>query len=112
MLCIRCPKGCPLDSPQCKLGEAFALQERTNPVRSVTSTVKTVFPDFKRVPVRTASPVPRGKVFEVCKLLHGVTLDKRLSIGEIVLENVLELGVDVIVTADMTEEGGPYEEIE
>jgi len=87
---------------QCPKGEAYALQEILSPMRTLTSTVRTVFPDFPMLPVRTSGDIPLGEVFAVMKRLRTVTVERRLCIGDVVIPSGWG-GVDVIATADMSE---------
>jgi CxxC motif-containing protein len=113
LICIMCPRGCPLvvsgEPPslivmghQCPKGEAYALQEITSPMRTLTSTVRTVFPDFPMLPVRTSGDIPLSEVFAVMRRLRTVTVERRLGIGDVVIPSGWD-GVDVIATADMNE---------
>jgi CxxC motif-containing protein len=89
---------------QCKRGAAFAEAEITNPTRTLTTTVRTVFPQAPVVPVRTRGEIPKDKIREVMAFLNTVTIREPLEIGAAVVENVLGLGRDVIVTSDVLAE--------
>lgn len=56
MTCITCPNGCTLQIEEvegilhvtgnkCKRGEAFAIAELTHPMRTICSTVRTIYPE-------------------------------------------------------------------
>ena len=51
-----------------------------------------------RLPVATASPIPKGKIFEVMAEINKVTVDAPIKCGEAVIKNVLGLGVDIVST--------------
>ncbi len=85
----------------CRRGEAFAKSEMTNPMRTICSTVATVFPDAPVLPVRVSSDIPKDRIFDVMKEINSVTVSERISRGDKVIENVLGLGVDVIATSDI-----------
>ena len=110
MVCIVCPNGCRLTVTQdgenirvegaaCKKGEAFAKTELSNPTRSLTSTVDTVFSDMPRLPVKTDGEVPKGRLFEVMAAIRAVKVTERLSTGDIVIPDLF--GVNIVATADM-----------
>lgn len=110
--CIVCPNGCHLvvdingdnikvSGNTCKKGEEFAITELTNPVRTISSTVRTCFKDCPVVPVRVSAPIPKEKIFDVMNEINKVLVDKRLKIGDVVIKNVLGLGSDVIAISDM-----------
>lgn len=113
LICIVCPNGCHLEvekngevltvkNNKCKRGIQFASEEMNNPMRSVTSTVATVFPEFPIVPVRTKGDIPKGKMMELMKLINTIKIDRPYKLGEILYKDVLGTGVDLIVTTDMT----------
>ncbi|MEA5051711.1 MAG: DUF1667 domain-containing protein [Oscillospiraceae bacterium] len=108
-VCIVCPNGCRLTASGdggelrvtgnlCPRGKAFAEAELTNPVRSLTTTVRTVFPDRPVLPVRTAGEIPKGKIPEAMAFLRGFTLARRARCGEVIVRDLLGTGVDVIAT--------------
>jgi len=110
--CIVCPNGCNLtieangfdikvSGNTCKKGEEFARSELANPERTISSTVRTSFKDYPVLPVRVSSPIPKDKIFDVMKEINKVCVDKRLKIGDIVIENVLGLNVNVIAISNM-----------
>ena len=79
LICIGCPLGCPLTVEMegnevksvagntCPRGEAYAKKELTNPTRIVTSTVRVGGGKRAMVSVKTASDIPKGKIFECVK---------------------------------------------
>jgi len=88
---------------RCPRGQQFALAEMTAPMRSVTSTVRTVFPDLPVVPVRTRGEVPKGIIPEIIRELAKVKISERIGIGEVVIADILGTGCDIIVTGNMLE---------
>lgn len=108
--CIVCPNGCRLHVEEkngelevtgafCKKGQAFAKQELTNPTRSITTTVATIFPDMPLLSVKTDGEIPKDKIFDAMKKINAVTVKKRLKVGGVVLKNVF--GVNIVATTDM-----------
>jgi CxxC motif-containing protein len=93
----------------CKRGIDFAEKEIKNPVRTVTSTVRTIFPSTPVLPVRTSAEIPKGKIFELMRFLGGICLDKPLETGGVVAHNVLGLGCDIIATGSIPKERLLYE---
>jgi CxxC motif-containing protein len=118
IICIVCPNGCRLSvtehsgeigeikvsGNQCKRGVDFARAEITNPTRTLTSTVRTSFPAVPVLPVRTAGEIPKGKIRETMRFLNTITINRPLGIGDAAAENVLGLGIDVIVTSNVLRE--------
>ena len=83
----------------CKRGDTYGRKEVTNPTRIVTTTVPVAGSDTERmVSVKTASDVPKGKMFEVVAALKGVTAQAPVAIGDVILADVAGTGVDIIAT--------------
>lgn len=116
LTCIVCPNGCPLrveelpgggytvSGHKCKRGQAFALEELTAPKRVICSTVRTVFPQAPVIPVRVSAEIPKEQIFPVMGEINKVLVRSPVSRGEAVIQNVLGLGVDVIVTSHILRE--------
>jgi CxxC motif-containing protein len=88
----------------CRRGANFAKAELTNPTRSLTTTVRTVFPGVPALPVRTDGEIPKGMVREAVRALGAVTVDQKIGCGDIVLEDVAGSGCRVIATSDILKE--------
>lgn len=110
--CIICPNGCLLEVDKqgdeyivagnmCKKGTEFAVNEMTNPKRSVCSTVKTSYESVPRLPVRTEGEIPLECVFKIMGEINKVIIDHPVHSGEIIIKNVLGTGVNIISTSDM-----------
>ncbi len=112
LVCIGCPRGCRLTVEEnsgefivtgntCPRGKAFAISEMTEPKRTICSTVKTVFPGCPVLPVRVSDDIPKDSIFDVMREINAVVLTERIGRGDVIIENVLGLGVDVISTSDL-----------
>ena len=111
--CIVCPNGCEITAEYedsnilsvtgatCSKGEEYVRQELTAPKRTICSVVKTVFADAPVLPVRVSADIPKEMIFDVMGEINSVTLTERIGRGDVVIENVLGLGVDVISTSDL-----------
>ena len=111
-VCIRCPIGCRLtvtvtdggvtvDGNTCKRGEEYGIAEVTAPTRTVTTTVRLFDGELAVAPVRTASPVPKDKIFAVLYAIKKTRLTAPVRIGDVAVADVCGTGVDVIVTRDI-----------
>lgn len=111
LTCIVCPRGCTLKvelsdegkvlsvtGNACKRGVIYAEAECTHPMRTVTSTVRCE--DGAVVACKTSGTVPKERVFDVMKAINGVSANNDLQIGDVIIENVLGLGVDVVATSN------------
>jgi len=113
MICITCPMGCTLmvthegktitkvDGNQCKKGLEYAANELTDPRRMVTSTVKVQGGVHPLVPVYTAAPIPKPLVFDLLQELRKIELKAPVQGGQVILENALGTGVNVVASRDM-----------
>lgn len=110
LVCIVCPRGCTMQLEGegenltvtgncCKRGHDFAVSEVTCPMRTICTTVKTIFPEVPVLPVRVSSEIPKDKIFPVMEKINSVTVKKKVKSGDAVIKNVLNLGVDVIATS-------------
>ena len=113
MTCIVCPNGCELHicksefgrepvilGNKCPRGRQFALDELTNPTRTLTTTVAIKKSTLKRLPVISSSPLPKNKIFKVRQLLSHITVEAPIHAGQVILHNVLDLGIDIIATRE------------
>ncbi|MCR5505460.1 MAG: DUF1667 domain-containing protein [Bacilli bacterium] len=106
MTCIICPRGCRLTVDDnmnvsgnfCPRGKAYAISELTNPVRTITSSVRVINREDLLCSVKTSGPVPKGKIFDVMEEINKLGVEAPTHIGDIVLCNILGLGVDVVIT--------------
>ena len=111
LTCIVCPRGCGLevelsDSGEfisvsgnlCPRGKTYAINECTNPMRTVTSTVRCE--DGAVVAVKTSDNIPKSRVFDVMKEINRKVAPASVSVGDVIIENVLGLGVDIVATAN------------
>lgn len=110
MICIICPNGCELTlelegkvikkiiGACCKKGIAYATQEIQNPKRTISSLVKVNNGEMPLVSVRTTKGVPKDKIFDVMKEIKNIQIDAPIKIEQVLIHNVLGLGVDIIAT--------------
>lgn len=113
LVCIQCPQSCSLQverqgdeikvtGNKCPRGRSYGEKELVSPSRTLTSTVKTCFPDFPRLSVRTEGEIPLGSVFKVMQVINGVLVSQRLQPGDVVVPRLTGTDVALIATADMT----------
>ncbi len=110
LTCINCPVGCALTVEMadgavagvagnlCARGPVYARAEVTNPTRMMASTVRLRNGAVAQLPVKTRSPIPKGKVADSVRALAGVEIPAPVELGRVILENVCGTGVDVIAT--------------
>ena len=111
LTCIVCPRGCHLviddnlnvSGNFCKRGENYAKNEITRPMRNISSTVIIKSNIINRLPVKTSDNIPKDKIFEVMKEINKVIVSAPINVGDIVIKNVLNLGVDIVATRTVLE---------
>lgn len=109
LICINCPRGCRLKVDDnlnvtgnfCPRGAIYAKNELTHPVRTLTSTVKVQSTLERRLPVKSSEPLPKEKVFDAVKELDGVNVKAPVHIGDIVVRNVAQTGINIIATKNI-----------
>lgn len=112
LVCIVCPRGCRISIDQsggepvitgngCKRGETFAKSELTAPMRTICSTVRTVYPEAPVLAVRVSAEIPKARIFDVMREINAVRVDGHPARGDVIIPNVLGLGADVIATSDL-----------
>jgi CxxC motif-containing protein len=108
--CKVCPIGCELiitenpDNPldikvegnSCNRGRDFGIQITTTPMKVLTGKVILLNGSMKHLPVKTTGPVPKNKVEECLKIINSTEISAPVNRGDIVIKNILGLGVDVV----------------
>ena len=80
----------------CPKGLEYAINECTNPVRTVTSTIRVSDRKDTMVSVKTEQPIPKGKMLEVMAALRAVTVCAPVKLGDVILQDVF--GAKVVAT--------------
>ncbi len=115
LTCIICPMGCRLEAQcetladgtlsvssvtgnTCPRGAKYAAAELTHPERTVTSTIVLTEGRYRRLPVITDRPIPKEKIFDVMKEIRAAKAAAPIQLGQILIENVCGLGVNVVAS--------------
>jgi len=111
LICIVCPKGCPMkvtlegkeilniEGFTCPRGKQYAIDECTSPMRTVTSTARTS--NGGVVAVKTDRTIPKELMFDCMKEINKAVATLPVRIGDVLIENVLGTGANVVITANM-----------
>ncbi len=109
-VCIICPKGCELEGEtdgqeilslegaSCPRGREYLAQELRDPRRTITSTVLVEGGESPLVSVRLSAPVPKNQIFAVMEAIRRLRVVAPVSLGEVLLPDLLRLGCDLIAT--------------
>lgn len=115
LTCIGCPMGCILEvqldgtevvkvtGNTCPRGKDYGIKECTNPTRIVTSSVAVENGVETVASVKTERDIPKEKVYDVIRLLKDVTIKAPVNIGDVVMENIFNTGVNIIATKKIDE---------
>ena len=111
LICVICPKGCPLvaevennevisvSGNTCPRGKTYAENEILNPVRTLTTTMKT--DNGKFVSVRSEQPLPKEKMFDYMNIINQTIVKTPVEIGTVLVYNIGESGVNIIATKNV-----------
>ena len=107
--CIVCPRGCHLiidDNKNvtgnfCPRGANYAVNEITNPTRTITSVVRVKNRKDLMVSVKTSNNIPKRMIFDVLKELETISVNAPCHIGDVVINNILNTGADIIITKEI-----------
>lgn len=115
LVCTVCPNSCNMTAElddkgevirvagnRCPRGEAFAKQEITCPVRVITSTVLLRREDGEEslLPVRSSKAFALSKHAQTMEVLRHITVQAPVKMGETIIPNLLDTGVDIIASCD------------
>lgn len=113
IICTICPSGCRLhiniseDSVisvagnGCKRGINYGIAEYTNPVRNVTTSLWVEGGNSILLSVKTTAPVPKSKIFPILCELKKVDITAPVKIGQIIISNICDTGIDIVATRDI-----------
>jgi len=115
-VCVVCPIGCEIDvvhdgdkivsleGNKCEKAEEFVRQELIEPMRILTTTVRLGGARLPVIPVRTDKPVPKRLFPRIMKQLRTIELQAPVNMLDVVVNDVLRTGANVIATRTMLRE--------
>lgn len=109
LICINCPRGCNLKVEEingeikvegnlCPRGITYATNELLNPLRTLTTTISINSENCLRLPVISSDPLPKSRVMDVMKQLKDISVSAPVNMGDVIVENILGLGVNIIAS--------------
>ncbi len=116
LICITCPMGCTLEVTHdgdtvlqvegntCNRGLAYVQRELTDPRRMVATTVRVKSGLHPLVPVYTRAPFPKPMIFDLLARIRQIEVEAPVVGGQVILENALNTGIDVVASRDMPRE--------
>lgn len=115
IVCTVCPVGCSLKvtiddgkvtgvtGNSCKRGAEYGKSECTNPTRVLTTTVRVSDGNITMLPVKSEKAIPKGLLLDCMKVINQCNLKAPVKIGDIVVENILSTGVNIIAARNVQE---------
>ena len=75
----------------------------TAPKRGLTSMIRVEKGCDPVVPVKTKGEIPKGKIEDCMEVIRNTTVTAPVKIGEVLIRNVADTGVDIVATATVTD---------
>lgn len=109
--CIICPRSCSLileekngnfivTGNSCRRGEEYAINEFTNPVRMITTTLHVTGSNLKCLPVISSGAVPREKLKDCLEYLYQLEIKAPVKLHDVLVENILGTGISILAARD------------
>lgn len=110
IICTVCPRGCRItvqgdgenvlsaEGYGCKRGLEYAGTEYAHPVRILTTTVLVDGMENDLLPVRSAQPLPREKVFQCMEVIRSVRATLPVKCYDVIVSDICGTGVDIVAT--------------
>ncbi len=119
VICIGCPLGCRVSvavdrrgkvagmrGARCRQGEKYVLKELREPVRTLTTTLRTADRDFPLLPVRTSRPVLKALMRDIVRETASVVVKPPVKCGQVLVSDVCGSGADLVATTDWSLRAG------
>ena len=112
MTCIVCPVGCSLSARvgedgkvevtgnACPRGARYAESELTDPVRTLTDIVPLTNRDTM-LSVKSSAPIPKDLLLKAAACLSEVRAAAPVKVGDVIVENILGTGADIVATKEI-----------
>ena len=113
LICINCPMGCQLkvdDTDKeniivtgntCNRGKVYGINEVLHPKRMVTSLVTVLNGEHAVVSCKTKEAIPKELIFDSLEVLKNTKVNAPVSIGDVLVSNILGTGVDIVATSNV-----------
>jgi len=110
--CIVCPTGCQIQAISkgsdiafegyaCERGLEYAKQEFYEPKRILTTTIRVEDGFLPLIPVRTDKPILKDRLREALNKIAKIVVKAPVKMGDILIENILELDSNIIASRDL-----------
>ncbi|MBE6701699.1 MAG: DUF1667 domain-containing protein [Ruminococcaceae bacterium] len=107
LVCIICPRGCRLEvgdnlevkGNACPKGKKYAVDECTNPTRTVTSVMRISNKCDTMVSVKTSQPIKKCDIIAAMEVIKHTAVPCPIKTGDVLIKDLF--GADVIATKDV-----------
>ena len=102
LTCIVCPIGCRMTAEldedgrvlsvignTCPRGKVYAENELTHPTRTLTTTVLVSNRPERMLPVKTATPISKDRIFEAMETIRAISIEAPITSGTVIFENLV-----------------------
>lgn len=104
LTCIICPRGCELvcnktqdgfsvSGNACVRGEKYAIDECTNPTRTLTSIIRVSNRPDTMVSVKTDKPINKGDILSAMDKISAAAVEAPIRMGQMLIEDLFGAGV-------------------
>ena len=90
-----------VEGNNCPRGEAYAKSEVNDPRRVFASTVKVKGGKLPVCPIRSKTPAPKEKLFDIAEAVAKLEINAPIKIGQILIHNVCDTDVDIVASRDL-----------
>lgn len=117
LTCIQCPMGCFLQveidkdhtirsvsGNTCLRGKIYAQNEVNHPVRMITTTLPVMNGRRAMVSCKSEQPIDKAKVLAWMDALQGIEVKAPIKIGDVLVENVAQTGVNLVASMHVEEQ--------
>lgn len=113
IICVICPNSCRLhvfkdekgeiqvEGNQCNRGAEYGKQEFIEPKRMLITTMRIKNGVLPVIPVRSNTELPKKKIFDAVKEVNQAFANAPIEMGDIIIENIFGLGINVIASRSM-----------
>ena len=117
IICVICPNSCKLqvfkdengevqvEENGCARGIQYGKDEYTSPKRTLITTVRIEDGELPVLPVRSKVAIPKEQLFKAMEVANHVSAKAPIKMGDVVIPNLLGLGIEVIASRSMRKKG-------
>lgn len=111
--CVACPKGCEvtvehdgdeiisIEGNACPQGADYAKEEIVAKTRILPTTVRVKNGALALCPVKTTKQIPLELMDQAMNKIGEKEIEAPLKMGQVIIENLLETGADVVATRNL-----------